>query len=119
MIKCKEVEFGTLKKKIYSRADSYRVCIYRYDDTLDIVEEIARGNTLKEACENWLKTEDISENLFTNFEHYIETNGIDINSSPCELAHHFDEFLKKSSGEEIFAFLAQDVKHNYVEWYKL
>ena len=93
-----------------------KVCIYRFEN--DIITLVAIGDNLNEACENWIKSDDVSANLFDSWQYAIfEEDSVDHNNLDIKSAvESFDKYMASLTDVEKAAALFEDTKHNYVNW---
>lgn len=95
------------------------VCIYKYFTKKKEVKVIAKGKTLKEACKEWLKTDDRTEHLFQSFEVCFGEDILTLADDAKALTAKYDEFIESLSGERLFRLLGlNDGLHQYVDWTK-
>ena len=79
------------------------------------IKVVGAGDTLKEACMDWLNTLYEIDNLILNMEIWAKENDIPLDSIE-ECGKAFDTFVETLSGEELFAMLSQGDHQNYVNW---
>lgn len=89
-----------------------QVIIYEYQEGKAV--PIASGSTLKEACDNWIKSEYAIDNLVANMEIWVRENNIDIESIGSAVC--LDRYIETLSEHELFAFLSYDSHHDYIDW---
>lgn len=91
------------------------VIIYEYQNGKPVA--IASGTTLREACMNWIKSDYAIDNLVVNMELWAKEHKIDLGSIGYAVA--IDKFIETLDGYELFAFMAYDSHHAYIDWSKV
>lgn len=92
--------------------DYNSVIIYEYRNGKAV--PIASGSDLKEACNNWIKSDWEIDGLALNMEQWAREENIDMDSIGYAVA--FDKYVDSLSGEELFAFLAINPQHAFINW---
>lgn len=94
-------------------AEDYNsVIIYEYQNGKAV--PIASGSNLKEACNKWIESDWEIDGLAINMEQWARDNNIDMNSIGYAVA--FDKYVDSLSGEELFALLAINPQHAFINW---
>lgn len=101
------------------------VVIYDLEATIrtSTVVELARGSSLKEACNNWIVSfEDIyDKRLIDAVNGWRERIGIsilDVDKDP-DILYEIDDFINSQTDVNLYKAISNDMQHYYVDWSKV
>ena len=123
----KKAEFVVSKVRFFLKEEDDVDDVIIYDLLATVrtatVVELARGKCLKEACNNWIASfEDINDKNFIDAINAKRMNegleALDPEKDP-DIVYEIDDYVNSLSGSELFAALADGIKHYYVDWSKV
>ena len=101
------------------------VVIYDLEATIrtSTVVELARGSSLKEACNNWIVSfEDIyDKRLIDAVNGWRERIGIsilDVDKDP-DILYEIDDFINSQTDVNLYKAISNEMQHYYVDWSKV
>ena len=126
-LKMKKVEFVSNGVRFFLTEEDTTTDVVIYDLEATIrtstVVELARGSSLKEACNNWIVSfEDIyDKRLIDAVNGWRERIGIsilDVDKDP-DILYEIDDFINSQTDVNLYKAISNDMQHYYVDWSKV